>query len=318
MTTYHEYSGNPLILMMNDGMDWAFCIMKDDDGYYYIYYVKPYCDPCRRVYRMRSSDGKTEWVDNPISPILKGKPGTKYDGGTTCPTVWKENGYYHMIFSGLWKRETGGDGKWRAFYAKSTDGTSWAVQNNDNPIICVGKDGDWDSKNAEPTGVIKVGNKYYCWYNNIDCDTATSRQMGVATSTDLLQWEQNHVKSIFDGGRFCPSPIKYDGKYYLFVCHFDKDQFHSEIELYSCDEPTFYSKEWTKIRVVKRCIEGSTWQANVLDPAYVLTDNINRDTFSASDGQLWMYYGANNYNYKGGTRGIGLCIEPLEIFSRAP
>lgn len=299
-------------------MDWAFCIMKDDDGYYYIYYVRPYPNG-REVYRMRSYDGKTNWTDNPVRAVLGGKVGTKYDGGTTCPTVWKENGYYHMIFSGLWKRErclwthTGGDDKWRAFYAKSTDGISWTVQNDDKPIIDIGGAGNWDYENAEPTGVIKVGKIYYCWYNDIDCLPHTSRQMGVATSTDLLHWKQDHAKPIFEGGRFCPSPIKYCNKYYLFVCHFVEDHCHSEIELYSCDNPTFYPDDQTRTppKTVKRWVKGSQWQANVLDPVCVLTDNINRDTFSASDNQLWMYYGANTY--KGDTRGIGLCIEPMKV-----
>ncbi len=47
--------------------------MKDDDGYYYIYYVKPYGED-RRIYRMRSSDPKTDqWEENPDSPVLSGK-----------------------------------------------------------------------------------------------------------------------------------------------------------------------------------------------------------------------------------------------------
>jgi hypothetical protein len=295
--------------MVFNGMDWAFCTIKDGDGYYYIYYVKPYCDPCRKIYRMRSPDGKTEWTDYPDSPVLGGKNGTEYEGGTTCPTVWKENGHYHMIFSGLSSR----DPKWRAFYATSEDGVSWSVQNRDRPIIDTGGLFKWDDKHAEPTGVIKVGNKYYCWYNNIDCPPAESRQMGLATSTNLLEWKKDSNNPIFKDGRFCPSPIKYDNKYHLFVCHFEKnDSHHSEIELYSCDKPEFYHSDRTFIKVVKRWVDGSWWEANVLDPAYVLTDNINRDTFSASNNELWMYYGANNYDYEGGTRGIGLCIEPLK------
>jgi hypothetical protein len=295
----------PLKCMPNNEMDWAFCVLKDDDGHYYIYYVRPYCDPCRRVYRMRSSDGKTSnWIDDPVYSVLKGKEGTKYDGGTTCPTVWKENDCYHMIFSGLWSI----DRKWRAFYAKSTDGISWVVQNANCPIIDIGGCGDWDCENAEPTGVIKVGEIYYCWYNDIDCSSSTSRQMGVATSRDLLHWEKDRRNPIFDGGWFCPSPIKYNDKYYLFVCHMT-DCLHSEIELYKCDSPTFYAADRKCKGVVKSYVKDSLWEANVLDPAFVLTDTIYRDTFLASDNQLWMYYGANTYD--GGTRGIGICTAEL-------
>jgi hypothetical protein len=304
-----ECREKPLKSMGFNGMDWAFCAIKDDDCYY-IYYVKPYCDPCRKIYRMRSLDGKTNWTDDPDSPVLGGKNETAYDRGTTCPTVWKENRHYHMIFSGLSR-----DNKWRAFYAKSEDGVSWSVQNNDRPIIDTGGLCKWDQKHAEPTGIIKVKDKYYCWYNNINCDTVASRQMGLATSTNLLDWEKDTKNPIFKDGRFCPSPIKYcdskyGDKYYLFVCHFVNETYHSEIELYRCDNPEFYPDDpsLTLPLVIKSWVAGSWWEANVLDPVYVLTDNIYRDTFSASKKQLWMYYGANNYAYEGGTRGMGLCI----------
>ena len=38
---YYEYTKNPLKSMPDNGMDWAFCALKND-GSYYIYYVKPY------------------------------------------------------------------------------------------------------------------------------------------------------------------------------------------------------------------------------------------------------------------------------------
>jgi hypothetical protein len=299
--------------MSNNGMDWAFCIMKDDDAYYYIYYVKPYAGVGRKVYRMRSNDGKTNWKDDPASAVLGGKAGTKYDGGTTCPTVWKESGCYHMIFSG----ECSKDRKYRAFYATSKDGVSWIVQNDDKPIINTGGRFQWDNMNAEPTGLIKVGSIYYCWYNNIDCRSAANRQMGLATSTDLLHWTKDPKNPIFgakgsrpsDFGIFCPSPMKYNNKYYLFACHFVENCAHSVINLYKCDKPTFYPADRTLVQVVKKPVAGSQWEAEVLDPAYVLTDDINRDTFSASDYALWMYYGAST----GSTRGIGLCTEPLKV-----
>ena len=119
---------------------------------------------------------------------------------------------------------------------------------------------------------------------------------------------KNSSNPIFDGGFFCPSPIKYNDKYYIFACHFVGNTNYSEIELYECDNPTFHLSQRKLLRVVKSWVPGSSWQANVLDPAYVLTDNISRDSFSSSKGELWMYYGANT----GTTRGIGLCIEPLE------
>jgi hypothetical protein len=300
--------------MPNEKMDWAFCILKDDDGYY-LYYVKPYARFGRKVYRMRSSDGITGWKDSPDDKaVLKGESGTRYEMGVTCPTVWKEGDLYHMIFSGLDK-----DNKWRAFYAKSKDGASdWSVQNNDRPIIDTGGLCRWDHNSAEPTGVIKVGNRYYCWYNNIDCNGAKSRQMGLATTSNLqVEWEKDTKNPIFKDGRFCPSPIKYGGKYYLFVCHFDGSTRKSEIELYSCDNPMFHPDDPTRTppRVIKRRDERSSWEANVLDPVYVLTDNINRDTLLASDGQLWMYYGANT-DYpsvqESKERGIGLCIAHMQ------
>jgi hypothetical protein len=291
---YSEYSGNPIQSYTNDGMDWPICVLKDGD-YFYKYYSKPYSIP-RDIYRAKSSDGKTGWTDDPSTPVLQRKVGTKYDSAVTCPNVWKEDGTYKMLFSGLY----GADGKWRTFYATSSDGVNWTVQNNDEPVLEPTE--PWEY-HCEPWGVIKVGNTYYLWYNNIG--SYGNRATGLATSTDCIHWTKDSNNPIFTNGRFMTNVVKNGSYYYLFIFHYYTTG-KSCIELYRDTSPTFYPSSRKFIQVVKYPVDGSSWEANILDGITVLTDDITKSSFDVTNGQLWIYYGANT----GTTKGHGLLIEP--------
>ena len=298
---YSEYSDNPIQSYTDDGMDWPICVLKDG-SYFYKYYAKTYGTD-RKIYRAKSSDGKTGWTDNPSTPVLEGKAGTKYAEGVTCPNVWKENGTYKMLFSGLYT----GDGKWRTFYATSSDGVNWTVQNNDNPVLEPTE--AWEY-HCEPWGLIKVGNTYYLWYNNIGFG-GSERATGLATSTDCITWTKDSNNPIFTNGRFMTNVVKYGNYYYLFIFYYYA-QGKSCIELYRDTSPTFYPNSREFIQVIKYPIADSSWEADILDAITVLTDDITKSTFTVTNGELWIYYGANT----GTTRGHGLLIEPsLEVLN---
>jgi hypothetical protein len=91
------------------------------------------------------------------------------------------------------------------------------------------------------------------------------------------------------GGRFCPDCFKYGDFYYLLVPHYTFGADRSEIEIYKDSAPTFYPAERTYLGTVKK--PGvSGWDSADQDTPWILTDTIERDTFVASGGALWLYY----------------------------
>ena len=291
---YSEYSGNPIQVLSNTGMDYPISVVKDG-SYYYKYYTKPYAATGRKIYRAQSSDGKTGWTDNPSTPVLEGKAGTKYNNGVTCANVWKEDSTYKMLFSGVYS----GDSVWRTFYATSPDGITWTVQNSDNPVL--EPIGGWET-NCEPWSVIKVGTTYYLWYNNVA--SGTNRATGLATSTDLINWTRDSNNPIFTNGRYMTSVVKYGSYYYLFIFN---NQTNS-LELYKDTSPTFYSSSRTFIQVAHSTVAGSSWEGTVIDAVWVMTDDITKSTFNATNNELWIYYGG--YSSSTTNLGHGLLIEP--------
>ena len=230
-----------------------------------------------------STDGKIWTKDAANNPVfVKGASGKFDDTHVRTPMVWKEGSTWHMIYTG-----DDGGGNIAIGYATSSDGISWTRQNSGNAVLS-GTAAQWDANDVENWGIIKVGSTYYLWYSKI----SATRQIGLATSTDLINWTKDANNPIFGSGRFCPFPFKYGSNYYLIVPHYSSGSDHSEFELYRDVNPTFYSASRTLLGICKMTnIDTTTgWDSNDEDTPCVLTDDIERDSFTASGGELWVYY----------------------------
>lgn len=274
---FEKYAGNPILKPTAPSDYAAFASTLKVGDTYYMYYHKE-----TTVNRATSSDGLT-WVDDTVNnPILS--PGVNPDwdyAAVGVPMVWYEGTTWYMLYRGQGNTQ----GNDAVGLATSSDGITW-TKSLSNPVI-VGVEGEWDEAGAEHWGIIKVGDTYYTYY---EAGAGTARQIGVATSTDLVNWTKDAANNpIFTGGRFCPFAFKYGDYYYLLVPHYVFVSNYSEIEIYRDSEPTFYPASREYLGTVKKC-SASGWDSADQDTPCILTDTIFRDTFDAAGGKLWLYY----------------------------
>ena len=246
-----------------------------------------------------STDGK-RWTKHPANPVLKlGEPGQWDDTNIWCPTVWKEAGY-HMLYTGR-----NADGVLQIGYATSDDGVAW-TKHPRNPVF---NDPTWAHDHTEGYGVIKVGGEYLLWYNTLYVST---RQTGLARSTDLLHWTPVsegplfvHAKGTGRHHQFCASPFRRGAFFYLMIPSQDKTRNFATIDLWRCADPYFRPADREFVKQVLMPGPHGRWDSRDLDTAILLTDDITRSTFYR--GQFWLYYsgegGENIWRQ-------GLAIEP--------
>lgn len=280
---YSPYASNP-ILSPTGGEDHTTfaCVLKDGSTYH-MYYMYHDAGNAFQIGHATSSDGKSWTKDTANNPIfVKGTSGKFDDFEVRTPMVWKEGSTWYMIYTGY---TTAGGGAFAIGLATSLNGISWTRQNSGNAVLS--SSSGWDANQCENWGVIKIGSVYYLWYNRV----AVTRQSGLATSTDLINWTKDPNNPIFDSDRFCPFSIKYGSFYYLFIPHYTSGTDFSEIELYRDSNPTFYPANRTLLGICKipnRVITSPDYHDQ--DTPCVLTDDIERDSFSASGNEFWMYY----------------------------
>ncbi|MCH8836981.1 MAG: hypothetical protein IIA60_04155, partial [Candidatus Marinimicrobia bacterium] len=126
-----------------------------------------------------SLDG-VSWNRHAGNPVMSAE--LAWEGAhLSAPAVIKDGDTLRMWYGG---------GDWPATaigYAASVDGINW-VRHAD-PVLQLGPVGDWDSDFVFPGTVIKEDGGYKLWYSgNRETAFPGIPQIGLATSTDGLQW----------------------------------------------------------------------------------------------------------------------------------
>jgi hypothetical protein len=249
-----EYQDNPVLnTTSKDGFS---SVLRVGDTYHMYY---SYGD----VRHATSPDGENWTVDIGNNPVVT-------DAGV--PMVWRENSTWYMLYRA--------GSPLAVNLATSTDGVSWTKYEG-NPILT--ERGD----SIEAWGIIKVDSTYYMFYSNF---AGTAREIGLATSTDLINWTKDVNNPIFTGGRFCGSIFKYDSYYYFLVPHYTSGCNYAQIELYRDANPTFYPESREFMGIAIQYGEGGAWNAGDQDTPIILTDDIYRNSYECTNGQLWAYY----------------------------
>lgn len=162
---------------------------------------------------------------------------------------------------------------------------------------------------------IKIGNTYYIYYNTVASRGNYGRELGIATSTDLINWTKDSNNPTFSdsdynkGGWFCPTIWKIGDWYYFAISRYINARSTTtgvEFELYADTSPTFYSSAREFLGVIDTTVNAATWEDDSHDTPWVVTDNIYRNTFNDTDGQVWMYYEGRD---SGNVRDTGLLIQ---------
>lgn len=244
---------------------------------YYAYYSNS-----TSILYATSSDGTT-WTAQ--GTVLTGSVG-KFDANRVwLPRVWIEGSTWYMLYTG---RPTSGGAR-AIGLATSSDGATWTKQNSGNAVLS-GTAATWDADDCELASIIKVGSTYYMYYNN----QLGTRDTGVATSSDLISWTKDANNPIFDGGRFCGDVFKIGSYYYYITPHYPYSTDYSELELWRDTNPTFYSADREFMGIVKSIGNGGAWNDIDQDVPWVVTDTIERDSFDATNGELWCYLSGND------------------------
>jgi hypothetical protein len=195
-----------------------------------------------------SSDGLT--VDGGPSTILDNGGALKWDQTIyLAPRVWKEDHtidghtYHYMMIYGAYNGGNYTTVGVQTGLAMADDIIGPWVKYSANPIV-TNINTTW-GVGAEPWGLIKSGNTYYLWVNNLHNNMGTmQRNLTIATSTDLMSWTLIRDGPIFNAQSFCPFTVKYDGKFYVMVIHQVSATDYAQLDMYESGDPTFIKRSY--------------------------------------------------------------------------
>jgi hypothetical protein len=258
------YSGNPVLSPSGTEGLIAVRSVLCVDGTYYMYYGYNSPSGHRIIGRATSLDG-FHWTKDPSNPLLSASLGQWDSVDVSMPIVWCENGEWYMLYGG----NAVGLGSWHIGLATSSDGVDW-TKSASNPVIPENV-GQWDSS-TEPSSIIKIDDTYYLWYYSIP------HEIGLATSTDLITWTRDPNNPIFQAGYSDASIFERDGHYYLTILSDTGQNFF----LYRDESCTFYPADREYLFQV--------WGQGGSEHSPIMTDNVYRNSFSASSDQLWCYW----------------------------
>ncbi len=204
--TWTKHPGNPIIHGGNSGQ-WNYALRDPaviyEDGIYKVWFEGRNGYPSAIGYAT-STDGFS-WTMHPGNPIIiHGPSGSWEEQGVGEPTVVRVNGIYHMIYTGYTNQLLG-----RLGYASSLDGITWQKYAN-NPVLQLGKPGEWDQHHVASPALLYEGGKFHLWHNG----TSNGRhQIGYAiaqaATTDQLFVQSNasEAESPFEVKPNYPNPF---------------------------------------------------------------------------------------------------------------
>jgi len=284
------YASNPVLPCdAGEGKCWG-SVWKEGSTYHFYYTYVSNSGATNRIHHATSADGKSWGNGEEVLPV--GSAGAWDDYNVWLPCVWKEGSTWYMIYAGT--DDASGTHK-AAGLATSDDGVTWTKYGS-NPVL-QGTAGQWDANFVEPSQVIKIGSTYYLWYSTLG---PSPRNVGLATSTDLMTWSKDANNPIFTGDNYyCPCVFKVGSTYYMHITHDDGNVGdHGYLEMFSDAAGTFLSANRTFLGVIRPTGKSPATSCRI-DTPFVLTDTISRDTYTASNGEYWCYF--NFYQGTGAT-----------------
>jgi predicted GH43/DUF377 family glycosyl hydrolase len=208
--TLTRFSGNPLLRngpeLYDLGKTGPRVVMKDDSGHYRMWYEAVAGNGLTTVAYATSADGLT-WKKRGV--VLS--PSAAWEMEELSPnTVLFEGGVFKLWYHGggyiRGKRRLGHA---RIGYATSKDGVVWTKYPG-NPVLDIGPRGSFDDNQVAEPRVLRVGNAYRMYYTG-QAGSSDRTSLGLATSSDGIQWKKSGPNAILDqerwggwGGAFIP------------------------------------------------------------------------------------------------------------------
>lgn len=183
LTGWTDYPANPIVDKFGIEKD-QFGVLESyvvkHDGQYKMWYSGLASNAVMYVFHATSTDG-INWTRYSQDPVIKPTPNFWDSEHTQAGPVIYENGVYKIYYTG-WANS---NGNWDIGYASSSDGINWVKLSN--PVL-EGNPNNWDQR-AVATSVVKKGSTYYMFYAG-QSDYHTNWRIGVATSTNGIEWER--------------------------------------------------------------------------------------------------------------------------------
>lgn len=123
------------------------------------------------------------WVDYQGNPIFTVADNPSYPNAVSTAKIIYDNGMYKM-----WYFCTYNAGKGNIWYADSKDGIHWQSPYS-QAVFTNGNSGAWDDYTVVPNSIIKEDSVYLLYYVGWQSQYG-QRQIGLATSTDGINWER--------------------------------------------------------------------------------------------------------------------------------
>ncbi|OGI66255.1 hypothetical protein A3A95_02030 [Candidatus Nomurabacteria bacterium RIFCSPLOWO2_01_FULL_39_18] len=169
-------------------------VIKDSQRKYRMYYSSSFKDHDDFAIGVAFSDDGISWKKNE-KPIFM--PENTWEQGSNNgvmePSVIYDSNekIYKMWYSGLGEKD--GKPAFRIGYATSLDGISW--ERLKEPIMDIGRDGEWDDTLVSHVNVAKSQNGYHMFYFGVaewsDEVTLQKGAIGHAFSSDGIKWQKN-------------------------------------------------------------------------------------------------------------------------------
>lgn len=280
---FTEADDNPLFTLG------YFCQPFYDEGTFYMYYWVFDENDDYEIGVATSADGRTGWSDLGII-LTHGANGAYDEHGCFNSKVWKEGSTYYMIYT-AWQDDL----NVTAALATSSSPTSGWVKSESNPVM-EGDAGEWDYTGVETWDVIKVSGTYYLYYNTMH---AAPRKVGLATSTNLIDWTKDPNNPILNSsatllyyGRYIATVCSIGDRYYLAVTNRDNTQGDNVgfTEIWEDDAPTFYSED--RVYIGKVFTAASVpWADYENDGAIFFKTSITPNSLYSDENGFWLWNG---------------------------
>jgi hypothetical protein len=141
-----------------------------------------------------SIDPSWTWVETPPGhPVIDRGPEGGWDHLAVDNPFVLVDGDRYLCFYEAQDKPFDRGGREQIGLAVSSDGVHWEKKSAGNPIFGVGPEGAWDSHIAKLPTVFERQGTYYLFYSGKD---ARTKQIGLATSTDLISWTKHEANPV--------------------------------------------------------------------------------------------------------------------------
>src|SRR5579859_1848345 len=201
----------------------ASSVLVEDDGTWVLYFYtwesisSSLTSAVGRIGRATAPAPDGPWTVDPEAVLNPGAPGQWDDLRVDAPSVIKTDTGYVMYYAG-----TQTNGLEQIGMAISADGITW--KKSDTPVFGPGAADTWDATRVHQPRVVKTDSQWVMLYRTVVAGHPSTIALGIATSTDGIQWTRFNGNPIFKAatdfgktGFWYTALANKDNTYYAYV-----------------------------------------------------------------------------------------------------